>query len=352
MAMAVRRADGEISCEVKEVSSFVDKYPFLKWPFIRGTVSLVDSLIWGFKALTYSANESAETEEEILSEGEIIFSVVAALILGIGLFFLLPVGLAHLTKDFIVGSAMQNIAEGIIRVAIFMIYILAITQMKEIARTFQYHGAEHKSIHCYEAGEELTVKNAQKYSTLHPRCGTSFLFIVMVISIFVFSLVGVENFWWRMLSRIVLLPVVAGLAYEFLKFTAKHMDSPVGRILSWPGMMIQKMTTKEPEDDMVEVAIASLKAVMRAEGELPPEETAANHNETGAANEEDDPAIRCIKGNVEDDGWQPPARPVKEEKKEEAKAEAAVEEDDPSIRCIKGNVEDDGWQPPARPTKK
>ena len=310
MAMAVRRADGEISCEVQEVSSFVDKYPFLKWPFIRGTVSLVDSLIWGFKALTYSANESAETEEEVLSEGEIIFSVVAALVLGIGLFFLLPVGLAHLTKDFIVGSAMQNIVEGIIRVAIFMIYIVAITQMKEIARTFQYHGAEHKSIHCYEAGEELTVKNAQKFSTLHPRCGTSFLFIVMVISIFVFSMVGVENFLWRMLSRIVLLPVVAGLAYEFLKFTAKHMDSSIGRILSWPGMMIQKLTTKEPDDDMVEVAIASLKAVMHAEGELPEEEK-NSITEKEAAVEEDDPAIRCIKGNVDDDGWQPPARPRK-----------------------------------------
>lgn len=272
MAMAVRRADGSISCELEGVSSFVDKYPFLKWPFIRGTVSLVDSMMTGFKALTYSANESAESEEEELSQGEIIFSVVAALVLGIGLFFLLPVALAHLTKAYITSSAMQNIVEGVIRVAIFVVYIVAISKMKEIARTFQYHGAEHKSIHCYEAGLELTVENAQKFPTLHPRCGTSFLFIVMVISIFVFSIVGVENVWWRLASRIILLPVVAGISYEFLKFTARHMDSALGRALSWPGMMMQKMTTKEPEDDMVEVALASLKAVMRAEGDLPAEE--------------------------------------------------------------------------------
>ena len=272
MAMAVRRVDGTISIEVEECDSIVEKYPFLKWPFVRGTVNLVDSLVTGFKALTYSANESAESEEEELSDKEIILSVALALVLGIGLFFLLPVGLAHLTKAYVTSSAMQNIVEGIIRVAIFMIYIVAISNMKEIARTFQYHGAEHKSIHCLEAGLDLTVENAQKFTTLHPRCGKSFLFIVMIISIFVFSLVGVENLAWRLASRIVLLPVVAGVSYEFLKFTARHMDSAVGRALSWPGMMMQKMTTKEPEDDMVEVAIASLKAVMRAEGELPPEE--------------------------------------------------------------------------------
>ena len=160
---------------------------------------------------------------------------------------------------------MQNLLEGGIRVAIFIAYIVAISKMSEIARVFQYHGAEHKTIHAYEAGVELTPANCQQFTTLHPRCGTSFMFIVMVISIFVFSLVGVENVWWRLLSRIVLLPVVAGISYEFLKFTGRHIDNPVVRALSWPGMSLQKLTTKEPDDSMLEVAIRSLQEVRAIE---------------------------------------------------------------------------------------
>ena len=265
IAMAVRKSNGEISCELESKTSISDKYPFLKWPFVRGSVNLVESMVMGFKALTYSANESAESEEEELSKGEMVLSVVLAIVMGVGLFFVLPAVLAHLTKAYITSSAMQNILEGIIRVAIFVIYIVAISRMKEIARVFQYHGAEHKTIHAYEAGVDLTPENCQKFTTLHPRCGTSFMFIVMVISIFVFSLLGVENFWWRVTSRVILLPVVAGVSYEFLKFTGRHIDNPIVRALSWPGMMLQKLTTKEPDDEMIEVAIVSLKAVREKE---------------------------------------------------------------------------------------
>ena len=265
IAMAVRKGDGTISCEIEKRKSISDRFKFLKWPFVRGTVNLVESLVLGFKALTYSANESAESEEEELSAGEMAFSVVLALVFGIGLFFLLPAGLAHFTKAYVTSSFMQNLLEGAIRVAIFIGYIVAISKMSEIARVFQYHGAEHKTIHAYEAGVELIPANCRQFTTMHPRCGTSFMFIVMVISIFVFSLVGVENVWWRLASRIVLLPVVAGISYEFLKFTGRHIDNPVVRILSWPGMSLQKLTTKEPDDSMLEVAIRSLQEVRAIE---------------------------------------------------------------------------------------
>ena len=265
IAMAVRKGDGTISCEIEKRKSISDRFKFLKWPFVRGTVSLIESLVLGFKALTYSANESAESEEEELSAGEMAFSVILALVLGIGLFFLLPAVLAHFTKAYVTSSFMQNLLEGAIRVAIFIGYIVAISKMKEIARVFQYHGAEHKTIHAYEADVELTPENCRQFTTLHPRCGTSFMFIVMVISIFVFSLVGVENVWWRLLSRVVLLPVVAGVSYELLKFTGRHIDNPIVRALSWPGLSLQKLTTKEPDDEMLEVAIRSLQAVRALE---------------------------------------------------------------------------------------
>lgn len=265
IAMAVRKGDGTISCEIEDRKSISDRFKFLKWPFVRGTVSMIESLVLGFKALTYSANESAESEEEELSTGEMAFSVILALVLGIGLFFLLPAGLAHITKSYVTSSVMQNLLEGVIRVAIFIGYIVAISRMSEIGRVFQYHGAEHKTIHAYEADKELIPANCQQFTTLHPRCGTSFLFIVMIISIFVFSIVGVENVWWRLLSRIVLLPVVAGISYELLRFTGKHIDNALVRALSWPGMALQKLTTREPDDEMLEVAIRALQEVRALE---------------------------------------------------------------------------------------
>lgn len=262
LAMAVRKSNNDIICKTEVIESIADKFPFLKWPLLRGSVALIESLVVGIKALTFSANESAESEEEELTKGEMIFTIALALGLGILLFFITPAVLAHLLKKYVSDPVLQNLIEGIIRIGIFILYVVGISIIKDIQRVFQYHGAEHKVIHAYEAGEELIVENCQKHSTLHPRCGTSFLLIVMVISILVFSLLGVEVFWWRLISRVILLPVIAGISYEFLKFAGKHTCNPIIKILNWPGIMLQKLTTREPDDYQVEVAIKALEKVL------------------------------------------------------------------------------------------
>lgn len=268
-AIAVRKADGSISVKMEKLNRIGDKYKFLKWPFIRGTVNLIESLVVGFKALTYSSNESAECEEEILSVRDVIISVAIALVLGIGLFFILPVILAHLLTPLVSSSFGQNLLEGVIRVAVFLLYVVAISKMNEIARVFQYHGAEHKTIHAYEHDRELIPANCQEYKTLHPRCGTSFLFLVMIISIVLFSFLGVDNFAWRIISRVVLLPVVAGVSYEFLKFSGRHIDNKIVSALAYPGLMLQKLTTREPDEEMLEVAIVALQKVREIEEGVP-----------------------------------------------------------------------------------
>ncbi len=262
LAMAVRKSNNDITCKIEPINSIGNKYKILKWPFLRGTVALIESLVLGIKALTYSANESAETEEEELTKGEIIFTIALSLGLGILLFFLTPAGLAHLLKSVSTDPLIQNLIEGIFRIGIFVLYVVGISLIKDIQRVFQYHGAEHKVIHAYEAGEPLRVENCRKFTTLHPRCGTSFLLIVMVISILVFSLISVEVLWWRLLSRVLLLPVIAGISYEFLKFAGKHAAHPVVKVLNWPGMMLQKLTTREPDDSQLEVAIRALEKVI------------------------------------------------------------------------------------------
>lgn len=265
-ANVVRLDSGRIVSEVEPITSVMEKYPILKKPFIRGTVSLIESLFVGMKALTWSTNVSvAGEEDEEIHPALMALTVLISLAFGIALFFFLPVGIAHLAKPFISGTLGQNILEGLVRVLIFLAYLWGISRMKEIHRVFQYHGAEHKAIHCYESGLELTPENAQQFTTLHPRCGTSFLFLVMVISIFVFALAGVDNLPIRLLSRLLLLPVVAGISYEILKFTGKNMDSRFARIVSWPGMQLQHLTTAEPDLDMLEVAIYALQKVRAAE---------------------------------------------------------------------------------------
>lgn len=266
-AMSARLEDGCIVSEVEEFTMLTDRHKFFGLPFIRGTFNMIDSLISGMKALTWSTNVSlAEDEdEEELTPMEIAMTMIVSIGLGILLFFVLPVVIAHYFQPLIPGNFLQNIFEGVVRVVVFLLYLFLISRMKEIRRVFQYHGAEHKSIHCYEAGEALTPENAMKHTRLHPRCGTSFLFIVMVISIFVFALVGVENFAWRMASRIVLLPVIAGVSYEVLRYCGKHMDKAWVRAIAWPGMQLQRLTTGEPDLEMLEVAIYSLQKVRARE---------------------------------------------------------------------------------------
>lgn len=266
-AMSARLEDGRIVSEVEEYTLLSQRNSFCALPLVRGVCNMIDSLVGGMQAIVWSTNVSLaeDEEEEELTPVEIAVTLVISLGLGVLLFFLLPVLIAHFLQPLIPGNLWQNIFEGFVRVGVFLLYLVLITKMKEIRRVFQYHGAEHKTIHCYEAGEELTPENAMKHSRLHPRCGTSFLFIVMIISIFVFALVGVENFAWRLISRVLLLPLIAGVSYEVLRYCGRHMDKAWVRLVAWPGMQLQYLTTAEPDNSMLEVAIHSLQKVRALE---------------------------------------------------------------------------------------
>lgn len=264
-SLAVRKPDGSIEVEEEANSDLASRYPFLKWPFIRGTYVLIDSMVMGIRMLNKSANMSLDEEEEELSAKEIFFTGLLAFALAVLLFVALPTAIVHFSSDYLGGVLSQNIVEGIIRISFFLLYVYAISKMEDIQRVFCYHGAEHKSIFAYEAGEELIVENVRKFSTLHPRCGTSFLLIVMVISILVFVLLGEGDLFYRIWSRLAVLPVIAGCGYEFLKFSGKYYSSGWARFLIAPGLYLQKLTTSEPDDSMLEVAITALQAVLDKE---------------------------------------------------------------------------------------
>jgi uncharacterized protein YqhQ len=264
LAIAVRKPDNEVIIERRPVNSITKRLPFLRWPFFRGVVMLVESLIMGIQALAFSANQAAAAEDEEISPMEMTITIGVALALGILLFVVAPTSLARLLYG-LKSVILINFLEGMFRIGIFLLYVLAISRMKDIQRVFQYHGAEHKVINTYEAGEDLTVENTAKYSVQHPRCGTSFLLIVMVIMILVFSFLGKPDLVTRIVSRIILLPVVAGISYEVLKISGKYCKSPIMRIIITPGLWLQKLTTREPDSDQIEVAIKSLQAVFAQE---------------------------------------------------------------------------------------
>jgi uncharacterized protein YqhQ len=224
----------------------------------------------GTRALTFSANRSMGEEEggEELGFWEMALTIGLAFGLGLLLFVGLPTGTAHLLRGQVTGVVWQNLLEGAIRLVVFFLYIVIISRLKDIQRVFQYHGAEHKAIFNYESGKELTVENARQFPRLHPRCGTSFLLIVVVVSIFVFAFVGLHPLWWRLLSRMLLMPFVAGIAYEILKFSSRNLESPWVRWLIVPGLLLQKLTTREPDDAQLEVALAALKGVLDSGQEL------------------------------------------------------------------------------------
>jgi len=259
VATAVREPSGEIKVKVDPVSSINDKYPILKKPMLRGVVALGESLVLGLKSLSYSAQMAGE-EDEQLSDKELAMTILFSLGLAVLLFVIIPTAAAKYLHSATSDPMVLNLLEGVLRLAIFMVYIYGISRLKDIKRVFQYHGAEHKTIHAYEAGVELTVENVQKFSTLHPRCGTAFLLIVMVVSIIMFAFLGWPDLWVRILSRVVLLPVVAGISYEIIRYAGKTTN-PVMHLAILPGLWLQKITTNQPEDDMVEVAIKSLEAV-------------------------------------------------------------------------------------------
>jgi uncharacterized protein YqhQ len=261
-ALAVRKTDGSIQVEKEPNSDLGKRYPFLKWPMIRGSYVLIESMVVGVRMLNKSANLSIEEEEEELSAKEIFFTGLVAVVMAMVLFVALPTALVHFTKQFLGGVVSQNIVEGVIRITFFFIYVYAISKMKEIERVFMYHGAEHKTILAYEAGEELTVANVRKYGTMHPRCGTSFLLIVMVISILVFALLGDGTLFYRVWSRIAVFPIVAGLGYEFIRFSGKCYQNRWAQYVITPGLWLQKLTTRQPDDGQLEVALAAFQAVL------------------------------------------------------------------------------------------
>ena len=265
LAIAVRRSDASIIIEEEKLSSLVERYKFLNWPVVRGFVVLIETMIMGLRALNFSANQVAESEGEEITATEITITMLIALVLGILLFVVIPTGAVHLVRKSVESIAVQNIIEGIIRIAIFLGYVWAVARMEDIKRVFEYHGAEHKVIYTFEAGEPLTIENARQKSTLHPRCGTAFLLVVMVVSILVFSFLGDGNLFWRISSRIILLPVVAGLGYEIIKYIAIKQGSLWGRAILAPGMWLQKLTTREPDDQQLEVAICALQRVLEIE---------------------------------------------------------------------------------------
>ncbi len=263
------RPCGEIVVKKEQVVPLSERFPLLKLPIIRGAVALFQSLYIGISALNFSANE-AMTEEEKAKEGgdgelsswAMAGTMAIAFGFGIGLFFVLPLYATKILTQLSVisdNNIVFNLVDGVIRVLVFLIYIWTIAHMKDIQRVFQYHGAEHKTIFAFEAGEELTVENVRKYPRLHPRCGTSFLLIVMLVSIAVFSLIPkLWPFYLKAASRIVLLPLIAGISYEFLKWSAKNDCNPLVKMLITPGLMLQKLTTGEPDDAQLEVAIRSM----------------------------------------------------------------------------------------------
>lgn len=267
VAVAVRQPDGEISVDVRPVNSISDRYPILKKPFLRGVVSLVESLVMGMKALAYSAQVSGD-EDEKLDSKEMALTIAVSAGLAILLFIVIPTWSMRFLTGITQDHMALNLAEGVLRMAIFLAYIVAISSMNDIQRVFQYHGAEHKTIYTYEAGLPLKVENVRPFSTLHPRCGTNFLMIVMLISMFIFTFLGWPSLLERIASRIILMPVIAGVSYELIRYAGAHTDNPLVRIAITPGLLLQKLTTRQPDDSQIEVAIASLKAV------VPPEDLA------------------------------------------------------------------------------
>ncbi len=279
IATAVRKSDGTIVIDKKPVNSFVVKHKLNKIPILRGVISFVESLLTGMKCLMFSADQMDIDEDDEnykpskfeawldrkfgnkVKDIAIYFAVFVAIIFSIGLFMLLPNALATVIGIFIKKPIILNLAEGLIRMLIFLGYMLLVSRMKDIQRVFEYHGAEHKTIATYESGAELTVENAREHSRLHPRCGTSFLLIVMVVSIITFSFLKWGVMWQNMLMRIALMPVVAGVSYEIIKIAGRSRNRVV-RVLTLPGLWLQKITTREPDDSQLEVAIASIKAVI------------------------------------------------------------------------------------------
>jgi uncharacterized protein YqhQ len=261
-------AHGEIEVRSFPLTSVLKKHRLLRLPIIRGIVALGESLVIGFKALGLSANAQLPDEEEDISGGMWAVTVIFAVALAVGLFFVVPVGLTSLIKDQLGSSFLFWLVEGVVRTTIFLGYLLLLSRLRDLRRVFEYHGAEHKTISCYEAGLDLTPENAQRFSRLHPRCGTSFLLIVMIVAIFVFAPIGLPAWYLLVLTRILGVPLIAGISFEIIKFAGRNRRRRWVRAVMWPGLQLQKLTTREPDLQQLAVAIAAMNAVLAVENPL------------------------------------------------------------------------------------
>jgi uncharacterized protein YqhQ len=274
-SVAVRTPRGEIEQVSKSINSVMNRHRFFRLPVIRGVIALGESLAIGFRALAISANYAAQEEGEDgevkteLTRGQLLFAFAIAIGFAIALFKVTPALITNWLP--IDTTGVFVVVEGVIRVSIFILYIVLISFLPDLRRVFQYHGAEHKAINAYEAGEELEPERVQRFSLIHPRCGTAFLLWVMVIAIFVFAFLGQPVWYWLIASRVLLLPVIAGIAYELIRFAGKHSGSKVLMTLLAPGLWLQRLTTREPTLDQIEVSIRALREVLQLEGRLTPE---------------------------------------------------------------------------------
>ncbi len=272
VAVALRHPDGRIVWASERLDSgLVHGHRAARWPFVRGLVVLYETLVMGTRWLIRSAGLQAEEEGVEIGRGAVALMLGITAVLGIGLFFLLPLVIATFTAGDIENDLVQHLVEGLVRVAIFIGYLAVIARTPDIARVFQYHGAEHMTIHALEHDDPLRPEQIRKYPTAHPRCGTEFLVVVIMLSIIAFSLVGRQSPLMMVASRILLIPVIASIGYELLRLGARHRGNPVVRVIMWPGILVQKITTKQPTDDMIEIAIVAMEEALRADGEeIPP----------------------------------------------------------------------------------
>ena len=266
IAIAVRRPDGSIALKRQPLTPiFTGK--LRRIPLVRGVVAMAETLTLGMRALTYSANVAAEAEGEEISARSMAGMMAVSLTIAIGLFFLVPVLASDRLEGLLGSSLMANIAEGVIRLGLFLGYILLIGRMNDIRRVFMYHGAEHMTVHAQERGDPLNIAHIRRYPTAHPRCGTAFLLVVMVVAILAFIFVGREPFWWLIASRIVLVPLIAAVSYEVIRFSGRHAANPLVALITAPSLALQSLTTRQPDDDQIEIAIAAMQQAQAADAE-------------------------------------------------------------------------------------
>jgi uncharacterized protein YqhQ len=264
MSVAVRRPDGSIAFLCTPLSQLFTGR-LRRVPLLRGVIALIETLTLGMRALSYSANVGVEAEGEELSSGAVAGMMVVPLVFGVGLFFVIPVFASRSLEGWVGSDLAANVIEGIIRLGIFLVYIVLIGKMEGIRRVFMYHGAEHMTVHAQERGDPLDVESVRKYATAHPRCGTAFLLVVMVIAVVAFVFVGREPLWWLVVSRIVLVPVIAAAAYEVIRLSGRYSASPLVGLITRPSLALQSLTTRQPDDDQIEIAIAAMTQAIDAD---------------------------------------------------------------------------------------